>query len=223
MRWSIKDLIDYPADEASIDVLKIPADAEHRARNVFVVSARNQHVEALARRFDAARVTLDAVDIPELAQRNLCVLCESEHRAVALLAFHSGSCWLTITGEAELLVVRRIDISLDRLTSADADQRAIYLDRIALELQRSFDNFDRQFGFIALSRLLLASVPPECGLKPTLQANLELPVEDFDLGAVMDLARVPSLSDASRQAEHLLVLGAALRSVNGAHAERAAA
>lgn len=223
LRWSVKDLIDYPVEEAAVDVLKIPAGAEQRARNVFVVTARNQHVAGVAKLFEDANVRLDAIDVPELAQRNLAVLCEAPERAAALLAFHSGSCWLTITGNTELLVVRRIDIGLDRLLQAEADQRSIYLDRIALELQRSFDNFDRQFGFIALSRLLLASVPSECGLMETLQANLELPVGNFSLSEVMDLARAPKLADGSMQAERLLAIGAALRSEHADSAQAQAA
>jgi len=223
VRWSIKDMIEYPVDDATVDVLKIPADAEHRARNVFVVSARNEHVKAVTALFEQAHVQLDAIDIPELAQRNLAVLCEVPNRAVALLAFHSGSCWLTITGAGELLVVRRIDISLDSLTSAEPDQRSSYLDRIALELQRSFDNFDRQFGFITLSRLVVSFAPPECGLKGTLQANLELPVEDFVLDDLLNLARVPAISGAAQQADRLLVLGAALRGTAMREAQGAAA
>lgn len=222
VRWTIKDMIDYPVDEASIDVLRIPSENEHRARNLFVVSARNQHVAALSSMFDDARIALEAVDIPELAQRNLSVLCEPERRAVALLAFHSGSCWLTITGNGELLVVRRIDISLDRLQGADTEQRSIYLDRIALELQRSFDNFDRQFAFITLSRLMLESIPEACGLKSALQANLDVPVEDFVPGSVLDVSRVPALADEGLSADRLLVLGAALRD-SEARPERAAA
>ena len=90
------------------------------------------------------------------------------------------------------------------------------LDRIALELQRSFDNFDRQFGFITLSRLMVSFVPPGCGLKEALKANLDLPVEDFVLDELLDLARVPAISGAPGQADRLLVLGAALRSTERA-------
>lgn len=212
LRWTIKDLIDFPVEEAAVDVLTIPAGSEQRTRNVFVVTARRQHVGALAKLFEAANVPLDAVDIPELAQRNLTVLFETPARAAAMLAFHSGSCWLTITGNGELLVARRIDISLDRLLGADPDQRGIYLDRIALELQRSFDNFDRQFGFIAVSRLLLANVPPDCGLKAALQANLDLAVDDLALSEALDLDRVPDLAPDDALAARLLVIGAALRS-----------
>lgn len=223
VRWSIKDLIDYPIDEAVVDAVRIPAGEEQRSRSVLVVSARSQHAAAAARQFEEARVPLDAIDIPEFAQRNLCALCERERRAVGMLAFHSGSCWLTITADGELLVVRRIDISLDRLVDADPDQRAIYLDRIALELQRSFDNFDRQFAFVGLSRLVLAYVPAECGLKPTLQANLDLPVDDLALAEVMDLSRVSAAAQGEYPAERLLVLGAALRSTEARQPVEAAA
>jgi len=212
VRWSVKDLIDYPVDAAVFDVLEIPAaEGTGRPRALFAVSARASAVAACTSAFNDANVALDAVDIPELAQRNLAILCETPNRAVALLAFHADGGMLTITGFGELLVSRHIDVALERLLAAAPDQRTQYLDRIALELQRSLDNFDRQFSFIALSRLLVAHTSVESELTETLRANLDLPVEALDLRDVMDLARVPELADRARQSQCLTVIGAALR------------
>jgi MSHA biogenesis protein MshI len=161
--------------------------------------------------FRGADVALAAIDIPEMAQRNLCCLFEPENRAVALLAFYPEGALLTITGRGELLVARRIEVPLERLLGKDVAQTSQFLDRIALELQRSTDNFDRQFSFIALSKLLLANVPETTGLKETLKANLDVAVEDMNLAQVLDVGRVPELMNGDRQSQCLGVLGAALR------------
>jgi len=224
VRWSIKDLIDYPAESAELDVVEIPgAGGAGRARSLFAVSARNSAIAACVAPYNDASVELEAIDVVEMAQRNIAILCEAPNRAVALLAFHPDGGMLTITGNAELLVARRIEIPLERLLAADAEQRSQYLDRIALELQRSLDNFDRQFSFISLSRLLLAYTPVGSGLAETLRANLDLPVEELDLAQVMDLARVPELASRERQAQCLTVIGAALRTEHRALTAQAAA
>jgi MSHA biogenesis protein MshI len=79
-----------------------------------------------------------------------------------------------------------------------------------LELQRSIDHFDRQFGYVTLSRLLLAPVPIE-GLQQHLADNLYLPVHTLDLSQVLELSAVPGLRDPLQQSARLHLLGAALR------------
>jgi MSHA biogenesis protein MshI len=217
LRWGVKDLIDYPVDTAAIDVMDIPnGGAQGRTRSVFAFTASNASIERRIQPFTAAGLSLEALEVHETVQRNLALRYEREGRAIALLAFHNTGGILTITGQGELLVSRRIEIPIERLLIADADQRSQYLDRLALELQRSLDNFDRQFSFIGLERVLLAYVPAQTGLKDTLRANLDIPVDDLDLAAGFDLGRVPELSDQKRQSQCMMLLAAALRSDSGA-------
>ena len=48
VRWRLKDFLDYPVDAATVDVIRIPPDpsAPTKARSVFAVSARNEHIAA---------------------------------------------------------------------------------------------------------------------------------------------------------------------------------
>ncbi|HLO64880.1 MAG TPA: hypothetical protein VK165_18110 [Azonexus sp.] len=85
------------------------------------------------------------------------------------------------------------------------------LERLALELQRTLDNFDRQYGFISVSRLLVASEFDCSGVVAALAENLYLPAQAADLTAVADFAAIPELRLAERQAQSLLAIGAALR------------
>ena len=67
------------------------------------------------------------------------------------------------------------------------------LERLTLEIQRSLDHFDRQFGGIPVDRLLLAPMDKTDGLREGLAGNLALPVEVLNLADVLDVADFPDL------------------------------
>jgi MSHA biogenesis protein MshI len=213
MRWRIKDLLDYHVDDATIDVLDLPPEknATVRSHFMYAVAARNQLVKDRASLFEQAKMPLEVVDIPELAQRNIAVLLEPPGRGLAMLSFDNAGGLLTINFAGELYQARRIEVTLAQLAEADEQQRTALHDRITLELQRSLDHFDRQFHFITLAKLMLAPMPGQAELKSYLGSNLYVPVDTFELGDVFDLAKVPELKQVSRQPEYFLTLGAALR------------
>ncbi len=213
VRWRVKDMIDYPLEVATVDMLDVPVDPNAPARNhvVYAITARNSSIEACLKPFVEAQIPLEAIDIPELAQRNIAALFEPEGRAVAMLAFYQNEGILTFTSSGELYLSRRIEIALAHLLEADAERRAQHFERIALELQRSLDHFDRQYNYVPIAKLLLAPLPQEIGLQEYLASNIYMPVETVDLGAVMDFPAVPELKHAARQSQYLATIGAALR------------
>jgi MSHA biogenesis protein MshI len=84
-------------------------------------------------------------------------------------------------------------------------------ERIALDVQRSLDNFDRTYSTISLTRLLVAPIPGVDGLIGHLRANLTVPVVSLDVSSVVDLGAVRAMLDPLRQFQCLRALGAALR------------
>ncbi|GAB4175955.1 MAG: hypothetical protein OHK0026_11600 [Rhodocyclaceae bacterium] len=214
VRWHVRDLLEYPADEATIDVLEIPVDGavQGHGRSLFAVCAPNLVVGKYVRLFQSADIPLAVIDIPETAQRNLAALLEPVGRGVAMLAFGAQAGLLTFTFGGELYLARRIDIGAPALAGSEGEARVALLDRIVLELQRSLDHFEHQFHFITLAKLLLAPLPEDTGLAEYLAANLYLPVEKLSLGDALDMSAVPALQQADAQARYLRVLGLALRS-----------
>ena len=210
-RWRVKDLIDYPLDAATVDILDIPAEANARSHSVFAVSARNEVVQRYVRRYQQAGISLEVLDIPEVAQRNISALFEEKNRGLALLAFEDHGGLLTITCGGELFLTRRIDVSLAKLLDGNLETRAQLHERIALEVQRSLDHFDRQFSAITLSRFMLVPLPADTGLAEFLAANIYVRVEQVNVGTMVDCDRIPELADPARQGFALQVLGAALR------------
>jgi MSHA biogenesis protein MshI len=212
IRWRLKDMLDYHVDDATVDVLDIPVpkDAPTRSHSMYAVTAKNETIQRCIARFESAKIALSVIDIPETAQRNIAGLYEPRDRGVALLYFDNSGGLLTITYKGELYLARRIEITPSQLASESHADQEETRGRVLLELQRSFDHFDRQFGHIAISRLLLGPEPVETGLREYLGQSLGLPVESIDLNAVVSIPGDPIGQETQWRLFHLL--GASLRS-----------
>ena len=218
LRWALKEMVNYPVDSACIEVLEIPRAGQPagRAAGVLVVSATEQAVRARVAPFEAAKIRLAAVDIPELAQRNVAALFEDNHRGLALLRVDERGMMLTLSFCGELIAVRRGEMSTLQLNGGNDETRARVRERLILELQRSLDNFDRQYSHIPISKVVLACYPQANGLLAALAESSYVPVHEMDLASALDFAAVPDFSDRQFQAKNLLAIGAALRSEEAA-------
>jgi len=218
LRWALKDMVTYPLETACVDVLDVPNEGlpSGRSASVLVVSAAESAVRGHLAAFDAAKVDLQAIDIPELAQRNIAALLEDENRGLAFLRLDERGMMLTLTFRGELIAVRRSEMTTTQLNDGDAEQRARVRERLVLELQRSLDNFDRQYSHMPISKVVLACHPAVDKLAAELAENVYVPVRELDLAPVMNFPSVPELRNPQCQAKNLLALGAALRSGDAA-------
>ena len=217
LRWKIKDQVDFPVDQATLDFFDVQQDgaATGRARQVFVVVAKNDVLRPKIELFQDARLPLSVIDVPELGMRNVARLFETQLRGLVLLNFTPQGGMLVFTFRGELCAVRRIEVTLEQLETAEDGRLTDLFDRIALEVQRSIDNFERQFNSITLSRLVTAEMQSVPGLLDYLKGYLSIKVEPLDLAEVMDFPAVPELRNTRRQAELMPVIGAALRAEVG--------
>jgi MSHA biogenesis protein MshI len=96
------------------------------------------------------------------------------------------------------------------LVSAAGAVRDEQFQRILLELQRTFDHFDRQYNYVPVAKLMLAPDPEETGLLEYLAANLDLPVERVRLSGAISFGARAELEP--REEWHLFhLIGASLR------------
>jgi MSHA biogenesis protein MshI len=209
IRWKLKDQVDFPVDTAAIDLLPIPPLG--RSPQVYALLAAETVMAPLIQSFQSAKLDLTAIDLPELAQRNLSSLLEEDDRGLAMLIFDDSEGLLTFTFGGDLLVARHIEISAEQLLSASQERREQLLERITLDIQRSLDNFDRSYSMVPLSGLVVGTIPGVTGYMDYLRNNLSLPVTTLNLTDIVDLSAVPALLDPQRQFQCLRALGAALR------------
>jgi MSHA biogenesis protein MshI len=212
VRWKIKDGLNYHIDDATVDMVRIPASkyASGRPQSLYAIAAANSIIQERIRLFEQAKIELDVIDIPEMAQRNIAALFDREDRALVVLAFDDYGGLMTFTAGGELYLSRRIEISAGQLQDANETLRQQYRDRVETELQRSLDYFDRQYDHLPVD-MVLVCVPDNTGLVEFLTAELDAKVQKLDLSQVMDISAVPALADSEFVAHVLPTLGAALR------------
>lgn len=234
VRWQIKDQLDYPAEEAIIEVLEIPGQRDRgRMPMIYVVVAHRDIVQANINLLEQFSVPLQYIDIPELSQRNIAALLPEDANGVALLRFEANHGLLTITHDGELYLAREFDVGFthfiedvpdaqteESLTLEDVPSTSdSQLDYIVLEIQRSLDYYESHFAKPAIATLVLAPMEVEIsGLASKLEQNLGATVRELDMNTLLDTAEP---LDNTRQAKCFIAIGAALRwAVNNAMINR---
>ncbi|MDD0840747.1 hypothetical protein PSQ40_19380 [Curvibacter sp. HBC61] len=137
--------------------------------------------------FQALKLPPPVVDCTDLAQRNLASRLVADGRAFALLSQGVEGFLLSIVQAGQLYLSRRFEarpIDAERAFGAGATQQ---LERIALEVQRSLDMFDRKYGQVVVSRLLLAPQAALSAAHDLFRSNLYVPVELLPKEAALTL------------------------------------
>lgn len=212
--WKLKDMIECPVEQATIDVIDIPTDPNNAQRQpyAYAVAAKNTLIsEYIQRLIETSGSGLEVIDIPELAQRNIAAFLEQENRGLAMLSINEGGSLLTFTANGELYYSRYIDIDTVQIESEDSALKSSIFERLSLDVQRSLDNFERQFPYITINRLVLAPFMGREDFYDYLKTSLYVQVDQFNLEDIFSFDDGVDLGDLSMQANLLPVLGAALR------------
>lgn len=208
MRWKIKDLIPMSLEQAVIDAFPLPSDTG-RSDMAYAVAAERSHIDSCVNLAQSSGLQLNAIDIAELAARNLSELVATPNRSVAIVSISPGRACLNLIRDGQLYLSRRFDLNwngslLDELP----------VDTLSLELQRSLDYFERQ----------MRQVPPQtiylCGenitedkITDSLRANLSATISVLPLAEQL---AIPAGIEAQDLALCLNAIGAALRIEEGA-------
>ena len=149
VRWRIKDLIDFHIDDAVLDVFDLPQTRRAGApRSMFVVAVRKSVIQSIVDQFDEAGLNLCAIDITELSLRNLLSWYENSERGgfQALLYLAPDYGMIEIAYESTLYLNRRIEIGARDLREQGGYGLDELMDTLILELQRSLDYHESEFG-----------------------------------------------------------------------------
>jgi MSHA biogenesis protein MshI len=217
VRWRIRDLIDFPVDEAAIDVFDMPQQAgtgRETGRMMCVVVARNPVIAQKAAMVNRSGGELDVIDITDLALRNVLALTPADATGVALLYVEPTYSLILITAESTLYLSRRIWIGANELAGlVGRDPHGAEFHRVAdalaMELLRSLEYYESHFSRPAVESLYIAPVgATDAGLHAYLGQALGVKVHDLDLNHLLEVGEPLSPEQQSRG---LLAIGAALR------------
>ncbi len=214
LRLAISPQIDYPVTEANLAWLDIPVRQTlgNRVPQLYVVVARTDLVDARKALFEQARVGLAVVDIREAAQRNISWLLENGESAVCLLCVEPEGIQLTITFDGDLYLVRFIgEVLQGNGQESNGGQRAQAIERLALEIQRSFDFVRRNYPALNINRVHVAPMAQDLGLVQALKNHLIEDMQALDLADVFEFPADSDLKKPEVQAQYFHALGSALR------------
>ena len=173
--------MDYPIEDAVIDVYDFPTDAlRGRPEQVSVVSSRTSTIQSLVNIVEEAGLKLITIDIIDLAIRNVANrLVEDKNQTAALLYLRAGDGMIVLIKNETLYFSRHFDFSLEALN--DVEQQDNVIQHLALEVQRSFDYFDSQMAQVPPQFLYLVGPTPNIPLANMLGGSISAQVKVFDM------------------------------------------
>lgn len=207
--WRVRDLIDFPLDQAVIDTFDPPDPVQRSTQRVNVVVAHRAVIAERIQQVESAGLSLDAIDIPELAQGQVSARLPDDG-GHALLALDEGDGLITVYRDGEQYLARTLDNGRATLANDDTGRVA---EAVVLEVQRSLDYFESTLAQPGLGMLYV--FPPDDRIvefAESVQGNLgNVACRTFSLADLLVVEREPEAGDATL----LRSLGAALRGVEG--------
>ena len=226
MRWRIKDLIDFPPDQATLDVFPLPSGRHgEQGSVVYVAVARKERIKSKVELLGRAGLVTTAVDISELVLRNVMERYPFDADGTVLLRISRSLGATMIFRDGSLFLSRDLNLGEDDLHNAvsreqwqdllDLPQEAqSLLDRIVLEVQRSLDYFESHFSMAPPKNLVMLPLAQEIEMIPRyLGTMLGLEVHPLELNQLLD---TPEPLTAMHQLHCVGAIGAALRDWEGA-------
>lgn len=109
LRWQVKDLISYPAEDAVVNYFTLPSS--HAAKEkIFAAAARKSQLQAVSDVIREVGFNLESIDIVELALRNLINTENDDACYLGLLVVGAENAEFIITHQKNLLLSLRITL-----------------------------------------------------------------------------------------------------------------
>ncbi len=181
--WQIKDSIGFDLDDAVIDTFDFPADAlRGRKPIVNAVVARKTDIREFVSLVDYAGLDLEAIDVPEMAFRNIASIYAEEGRPIAMLTMDEAAGTVSIFKDDQLYLSRHINITTSVFAaSGDIEKEEEGIEQLCLEIQRSLDYFESQLNQAAPKRLLLYATTGSAILHEAISSRLNIEATILDL------------------------------------------
>lgn len=210
IRWRIKDLLDFHIDDAVLDIFDMPESKHHSGPHLmYVVAARAGRIQQHVDQMEAAGLNITAIDVTELAVRNILGLITEPEKFHGLLYLAPGYGLIEIVRGSTLFLSRRIEINARDLEEQGGFGLNELVDALVLELQRSLDYQESQFGLGSVPGISI--VAPESRSQPLIASaseSLSATVGALSLTDKIEGCNAVSPTELSRC---LPAIGAALR------------
>ena len=162
--WKIKDLINFDVETAVVDVFQLPPSPKNPKKYLNAVVANQSVVGAYVDKIKQSGLKLEAINIHDLVNKNLCKVYDFTEQTIAVLQFSETTSLMNIYHNEDMYVARDFKIGLLEVESAmDSDaaetggieQEEPVYDSLLLEVQRSMDYFESSYGLGMVKKVLV--------------------------------------------------------------------
>jgi len=203
LRWRMQELLDFPADEAEIEYFPIPSTSKSGGGGmVNAVVCHKTLLQSHSALCETAGIELEAIDIAELALRNLAVRLPESEQGVALLHLEETRGIVQLQKGGVVYISRNLDFGARQMDATfsleDNSPGGGVIDRLALEIQRSLDYYESHFGMSPIARLVVAPIAGNTqDLVDRLNRALGMIARAMDVSALIPCSE--RLDDATQQ------------------------
>ena len=215
-RWRVASLLDYPVDEAVLQVFDAPQPNDRqRTPMLNVVAAPARAVRELASIVRKAGLVPSKVTVAELAIRDLVGLAALGDETIVTVFLTGRQGLIQVTRDGRIHLSRRLDYGLSSVKPVDVLATGIQ-NTLPLELRRTIDYFDSHFAGGSIRRILAGpaeesfmgfmreagdviglgvsplDLPAELGTTPGKSPDFGLPEAYFALGGAFSLREQPA-------------------------------
>lgn len=208
IQWLVKDLVDFPIHEASVDFFEIPETIMRDPLRLFVVVAQKKYLEEKAALINASGLSLACIDINALALRHLAAIFAQTERDFALLHLEKNCCSVVILSGLALCLVRQIDVNLEALSQSQINTQ-LAQENLSMEIRRTLDYCAGQMPQVTPKQIFLLPLPEEnTSMNGYLAKELAEMIQEIDF---VKLLEIPKPIDRKTLAHCAIAISGALR------------
>jgi MSHA biogenesis protein MshI len=180
IRWHVRNQLDFPVTEAIVTHFTTPHKT-HTAQEDFIyaVVTKKDFIQPLSSLIHECNLSLEIIDIPEFALRNLMHFSQYKKRSIGLIEADEAKSTLMIIQKGLIYLFRQIEWD-----KKDSTQESIA--KLSTELQRSLDYYESELGQSLVEHFYLSPNYPS--LHASLKEGLPLTLEDLEIGQLLNIS-----------------------------------
>jgi len=204
VRWQIKDMVDLPLDDISVDIFLPTQEIAEQRDKIYVVAACKSFLQGVVDQLYRTQLNPIAIDIHELAIRNLLTLLAKDDKPIVFLHLLDNRSLLLIVKGGQIYFSRRIMYGLEKLR----EERVFK--KLVSEIRRCFDYYQQHLEQALPDNLFLAPLlQPYEFIRENLTQALKMNTQHVNIN---ELVTYPKLLSDEVQAYCCAAIGGALRS-----------
>ena len=159
VRWTVRDYLEYPIEEAVVDYIALPKPSQKITPMGYAVVVRQTIVDEMVNLVQSVGLRVMAIDIPELAMRNVVMRLKKSGAGLLFLRFSHTMAQLILLKNDTVHLARNIDIPLLELYNKNMinpDQLVPFQSLIIHEVQRSLEYCNTHLKEMAIDSIMVS-------------------------------------------------------------------